>query len=790
MFCPVYLFFIVLAVGLWPGSSNGGLFGPSNRGERTFRIRADLLTYDDVTKTYRGRGNTSIVSENEALYADAVDFNQETKDAKAWGHVRYYSGKDRLTATRVEMNLRKRTGVVYNGTLFIEKNHFYVKGDEIRKTGRASYYVKGSGSFTSCDGDSPAWQVTGRDLKVTLEGYGTVKHAALRAKSIPVLYVPYLVFPAKTKRQTGFLVPLVLFSNTNGTEFIQPFFWAINQSSDATFSEHYMAHRGWKHGIEYRYALSEWTKGAVLYDFLYDAQIDDGSADTGGGGYHYEGFRGDGANRVNRKRWWFRMKADWDLASAFKAKLDLDVVSDQDYLREFNTTYSGYEYTEAYFAREFGRELDDETDTVRLNQFNVNKTWDQFSLNMGLKWYDDIIARKDDQDDTTQQSLPAVTFSGAKQKIGETPWYFDLDSSFHHYWRDMGTRGYTADVSPRLYYPMTLWGCLDFEPSVGVRETLWQVEAYGPSAQGKEDRLESRELFDFKADLSTEIARVFDVGAQTVDKIRHAIRPQVVYSYVPDVEQTNLPDYVATVSETNLVSYALTSTLTARRVSGADPEEASQLEVDAWEAWASDTPGDLGAAARDDTPYVPQYAYHEFCRMTLSQSYDILAARRAPPPGEKRKPFSDVSARLELIPFYNHDAKLVANATWSPYDGETSYDAIADLALKDRRGDWVSATYRYVKDDSSDLLAKVFVNVMPAFSVYWEQEHNFKDSKALRSILGVKYAPQCWSFYVQYTHDRAVNEREYMFVISLHGLGKYDLGRYRPGYNEKWYSRG
>ncbi len=786
----VVFFGILVAAVLLSSPARAGMDTISKESDLPYHIKADSLDYDEITMTYRARGFVTIARGDQFLHADAADFNEQTGDAKAWGDVRFFSGKDWLTGSRMEINLDDGTGTVYDGTIFIEESHFYVRGNEIQKTGKNSYYIKDHASLTTCDGDSPDWQITGRDFKVTIEGYGTVKHAALWAKSVPVLYAPFILFPAKIKRQTGLLVPLVLYSNTNGFEYIQPFFWAISESSDATFYEHYMAHRGFKHGVEYRYVLSPGAKGTAMYDFLYDEQIDDGTTPVDPQGYYYEGFKGDSEDRLNRKRWWFRTKSDWELPAQFKAKLDVDVVSDQDYLREFDTGYSGYEFSNKYFEKEFGRGLDDETDTVRLNQLNLNRTWDQFSLNTDLLWYDDVLARIHHRDDTTLQSLPSVSFSGSKQKILDSPFYFDLSSSLNHYWRETGTRGYTVDLSPKVYYPISVFKYFDFEPSVGLRETLWQAEEYDPPSAKKEDQLRSREICDLKADLSTEISRVFHIRGSTIDKIRHAIRPQVVYTYVPDVEQGDLPDFVSSISETNSLSYSVTNTFTSRRIQKADSEREAELEAKAWGAWAADTQEETSEADDEQESLPPKYSYHDFCRISLSQTYDILTARRPPPADGERRPLSDISGRLELNLFQSVDLDFVGNITWSPYDGEyKSYDAA--VVFSNSRGDEASLDYRYTQDSSKSILTKVFVNLFDPLSVYWEHERDLHNSKEIESVLGFRYEPQCWSLYVKYTHDCTMNTREYSFEISLYGLGKYGLGSYRPGKGkDTWMKKG
>jgi LPS-assembly protein len=767
-----------------------------------YHIKADALTYDKVTQIYRARGNAFVSKGDQSLRADAVDFDDRTKDAKAWGDVRFFSGMDWLTGSQIEMNLEEGTGSVQNGTLFIEESHFYLRGDRIERTGKDSYFIKGAGRLTSCDDDWPAWEITGSDLRVTMEGYGTVKHAALRAKSIPVLYAPFVIFPAKIKRQTGLLIPLVSFSNTNGFEYYQPFFWAIDESSDATFYEHYMAHRGVKHGVEYRYVRSPGTKGTMMYDYLWDEQIDDGSDPAETSGYHYAGFRGDSENRINRKRWWFRTKADWELPADCAAMLDVDFVSDQDYLREFTSGYAGYSFSDHYFQKEFGRGLDEEEETVRLNQFNVNKSWDQYSLNATVQWYDNVIVRKNNLDDTTLQNLPAVSFYGSHQPNGDTSFYFDLSSSLNHFWREEGTRGYTMDASPRAYYPITVLKYFDFEPSVGVQETLWQAEEYDPPSSKKEDQLRSREIPDFEGDLSTEISRVFEVGGPGIDKIRHGIRPEVVYTYVPDVEQEDLPDFVESVEEESLVSYSVTNNFTSRRIEKgkrdkkAKPdkkvERDKKARLDAKGRRPPPAPVDRESdeSGEIDENAPSRFVYHDFCRFSLSQDYDLLTARRPSESGAERQPFSDVEGRLELTPFYDVALDFLGNAAWSPYSGDyESYDAA--MAFEDVRGDQVSAEYRYSRADSESVMGRLLVHLFYSLSAFWEHEYNLAEKEHVNSVFGFTYEPQCWAFSLTYTHDRSIGKREYFFEVSLYGLGKYELGQYRPDRGtDTWLKKG
>jgi LPS-assembly protein len=699
------------------------------------------------------RGHVTIARGNQSLRADAVDLNEETMDAQAWGNVHFTSGEDWLTGTRLELDLDKGTGTLYDGTLFIKQGNFHITGGKIEKTGEDSYYID-DGRFTTCDGDSPAWKIAGKDLKVTIDGYGTVKHASFWAKKIPVLYFPYFVFPAKTTRQTGLLIPQFFLSDRDGFTYNQPFFWAINESSDATLYGSYMDRRGFKPGIEYRYVLEHRSKGTAMFDYLYDRQVDDGTTPQDTSGYSYQGFTGDDENRLNRDRWWFRAKGDQELPANFKVKLDMDLVSDQDYLREFQRGYSNYDSSNAYFYEEFGRDLADYTDTVRPNQLSLNRNWNQYSFTTDFRWNEDVIARKNGDPNPRLQQLPHVQFDGSKQQLLSSSLYSDLESSYDYFWQEEGTRGHRADLHPRVYYPIKLLRHLDFEPSVGLRGTLWEIDEYEDNGPEEEDRFSSRGAFDFRADLSTEFWRTFDLEGHRPEKIRHSVLPKVTYDYVTTSQQEDLPSFddIDRLVEKNVVTYEITNYLISR----------------------SKKQGTMDAKTDSTSPEarrISPYAYRDFCRLKFWQSYDIEEARRDDDEGEKR-PFSDIKAELEFSPY--DCLSLKGDTGWSPYDGDfTSYNAL--LVLCDRRGDHALVDYRYTQDNTNSIRAKALVKLFNPVSVYGEHEYNIRDDQDVRTIFGLRYEPQCWSLDVSYTDDRTADTREFFVALSLYGLGKFGL---------------
>ncbi len=733
-----------------------------------WQISADAVNYDAESTTYHARGNVIIEKQATRLVADVVSFNQKAMTASAAGHVVMTVGDDILTGERVELNLDLETGVVHGGTVFLKENHFYIRGDHIEKTGRVTYLAK-KGSFTSCDGNQPDWIITGRSLKVTIEGYGSATHAVLKVRDVPVLYAPYLLFPAKTKRQTGLLMPEVGYSDRKGFSWDQPLFWAIGESTDATLYTHYMQERGTKIGLEYRYALTTESYGATMADGMQDRKVDDGTAEA----TQKWGYDDDDYDRPNTDRYWLRAKLDQELPWGANAKLDLDIVSDQDYLIEFKEGRSGFIETRDYFLEAYGRDLDTYDETTRTNRLNINRTWSRFSLNGDLEWNDNVNNRRWEDTDDTLQQLPVIEFDGTRQQVLDSNFYWDLDSEYAYLFELDGERGHRADVYPRAYLPLKWNNYLSVEPSVGWRQTAWEMDR-------REDETVSRssyrQIYDAKLDLSTEFSKVMDSPVTTVDRIRHSLKPRVVYEYIPNQDQSDLPDFdteIDRIDEANEVTYSVTSTLTARR--GKKTGTAAPADTDAVPAEDNSQPfrnkDDRVTAERSgrsvgiqEEQAMPEtFDYYRFCRFYVEQTYDIAAAR-----DNESEPFSDIYGELDIN--FGRYFGIDSDASFDTYEGHFSSHNVA-AAMADHRGDRLRVEHYYEKDDNESIRATLSVRLADRLTIRGEYERNLLDDENIIKGGGFLYAAQCWS--VDFFYAVEGDDNKVSFSINLMGIGGF-----------------
>ncbi|MBU8848997.1 MAG: LPS assembly protein LptD [Desulfobacterales bacterium] len=705
---------------------------PQNPKEIPWHISARAVTFDNKKNLYIAENDVVITGGKTRLEADYVEFSNKTKDAFAQGNVLLISGEDSISCDSMNINLTTEIGTINKGTIFIQKNNFYINGENIRKTGKFSYSAD-KGSITSCEGDSPDWKISGKNIKVTIEGYGLASHAVLWAKKVPAAYSPFLVFPVKTKRQTGLLFPRFTSSDRKGFEYEQPLFIAISRNTDATIYTDYMSDRGIKSGTQFRYVMDNKTKGSIFLDFLEDDKIGDETINTEN--YSFSAT----PPRTNTDRFWFRMKHNQDLPNGFTAKLDIDIASDEDYLHEFKDGFTGYTATKEYFEEEFGRGLDEYNDYTRKNWLNISKSWSTYSFNVDALWYDNIRARRQDTDDTTLQTLPSIQFDAFKQQIGPSKFFYSLDTEYRSFYRKDTTttlvKGQRADIYPKVYLPLKLGRFFNFEPSVGVRQTIWHTNDF-TDVNGNSDNLRTRQMYDIGAGLSTKLIKIFNPNNEFADKIKHEIIPELEYAFIPNVIQNDLPyfDSLDRIAEQNLLTWSLTNNFTSRK-------------------------SNITPKGKKIT------TYRDFAYIKLYQSYDIKKER-----DDETRPFSDITLEMELNP--NDFISLDMDLGWSPYDNHFKTLNIGST-LKDKRGDALRTEYRYTTNipESESLYSKIDINFTDELTAYYSIEKNLKEKKTVETQAGLTLKKSCWTFNLYFAESSG--EQSITFLINLHGIGEF-----------------
>ncbi|MDI9571269.1 MAG: LPS assembly protein LptD [Pseudomonadota bacterium] len=680
-------------------------------------IEADAMSYFQNSDSYQAVGDVIVRYEEKTLSAAVVTLDRRTEEAFAEGAVVLRSRDDVLAGERVKIHFPSQTGEAREGRMFIAQTHLYIRGDRIEKKGEATYAVENA-QATTCDGENPDWRLAGKTLDVTIDGYGTLTHGKLYAGKLPVIYAPYLLFPAKTTRQSGFLFPhrLSYSQDKLGWDIGVPFYWAISKDADATFYQRYMSQRGFQEGMELRYAFGDATTGTIYGDFL-----NDGKEVTETSGNISRNWQS------NQKRWAFYWNQETRFDPSFYLRADVAKVSDSWYFKDFSSQNYFLDNYASDRAQPFKRVafVGNEALTALDSTVRLVKNWKLFNLTALAKNTDDYAVATNDG---TLQKYPEVTLTGAKAPLFGSPVNYEFTSNYDYFYRDAGQRGHYLDFNPTLSLPWNGGDYFQLTPFAGVQGTFWwrdDKEEDGLAKRG------DREVYKVGASLASELQRIFPVGGPRVDKIRHALRPEVTYTYIPNPNQDGLPNYGAKVSEQHTVAYSLTNTLISRIL-------------------------EKGGKAR----------YLELLRFKLAQTYDLKAAAAdGVPPGASRRPFSDVEMEIDFKPFSY--LNLMARNKYNVYDTNWT-QANYDLGLNDKRGDTATVTYRYTRDSLEEINLLLKAVITKELNLNFTFKRDLLTEKNIEQTYGFDFRRQCW--HIGFSYGDRDNDKIYEFRFGIYGM--------------------
>jgi len=683
-------------------------------------IEADTLDYVKDTDTYHALGNVIISFSEGVLKADSVMLNKSTNVALAEGKVSLKSGGDVLEGDTLTFNIETKSGSAQNGRIFLVRNHVYLKGSLIEKEGEAHYRIFDA-TATTCDGATPDWSISGKELDVTVDGYGTVKHGKFNVRNWPIFYTPYLIFPAKTTRQSGFLLPTLAYSrDKHGMDIEIPFFWAISKNLDATFYQRYMEKRGLKEGVEFRYFISPDNYGTFYADYL-----NDNKHVTETSGAISRDWQSD------QQRGSFYLNHETTFSPGFYLRSDLYKVSDNWYFKDFSSQNYYRDNYSTDSTQRFKRIsfLADESLTSLDSTVRLVKDAELYNVTALARYTDDFTSPSNDQ---TLQKYPEITLSTVKIPLLGTPLYGMVNSTYDYFYRTEGQKGHLYDIQPIVSLPVHLGRYARFTPELSMRETIWDRNDHETSASAPESRHGDRQVYTAGAVLNTEFDRIYTIGGKSFDKLRHVIKPELTYNYIPDPDQNDIPDYVPVISETNNLTYALTNTLTAKM------------------------------REKDGTS-----SYREIVRFKLFQTYDIHEARRSEQAGEAdRRPFQDLNIELNVDPCSY--LSLAARNKLDVNSGDwlqTNYD----LTLRDWRGDSAALQYRYTRDSIEEINLNLLAKLTREMDALFVLRRNQLAENTLERTYVLKYRRQCWSVDLGYSDGD--NDRRFVLSFALYGLG-------------------
>jgi LPS-assembly protein len=206
-------------------------------------LSADSMTYDRELGLITASGNVQITYDGRLLIADKITYNQKTGIVRAIGNASLTeTNGEVLLGDRFEITGDLKDGVIYNiGLVLADRSR--VAGSGARRSNGIKTEVSNAvySPCNLCEEDpeaAPLWQLKAvRVIHNTEEKRIEYRDAWLEVFGVPVVYTPYLSHPDPTvKRRSGLLAPTFSSSSELGFRIQTPYFWAIDEFQDATFT--------------------------------------------------------------------------------------------------------------------------------------------------------------------------------------------------------------------------------------------------------------------------------------------------------------------------------------------------------------------------------------------------------------------------------------------------------------------------------------------------------------------------------------------------------------------------
>lgn len=452
--------------------------------QQTVLGRDSVILEGDVTLRYQ----------DITLKADLITYNHLTRDATAEGNVILDQGTRRMSATRAFFNFDSSSGTLFEATASLDPS-VYITGEKIEKIDEITYRIT-DGVFTSCELGDPSWAFHLSEGIVRVEDYARLKNLSFRANGVPVIYLPYLVWPTKTDRARGFLIPKPGFSNRFGSFLKTAYFIPYEEWADATIRADVFSKGFVGLGVDARYVPSPSIDGELDLYSVYD-------------------------NDTEELEWKYSYQHTHEgLPGGFRGVIDM---------RDFS---------DLPFFQRFERDFDLNTISNVYSSAYLTKNTSSYSLNLRTDRREHFLGVDDAQ---VFEQLPAVQFNLYPRRMAASPFYFSLESSASRLRttssREPDVEYFRTDLFPTVSMRLDTPAWFSVKPEISLRQTN-----YSKSRDPQTFQISDEELSRFYGQAQVELvgpsfSRIFQREVGEFTRFKHVIEPRVRYLYTTDVEE-------------------------------------------------------------------------------------------------------------------------------------------------------------------------------------------------------------------------------------------------------------
>ena len=669
----------------------------------------------------KAKGYVNIQVGDILLQADQVELWQHSLQLVANGNVVFQKGDQKIVCKRAEVNLNDGTGTFHDASGVIGRDLYFHADIAVRESD--DVYIIERGAFTSCSQPAPRWEFTGGKARIQRDRHVRLHNAFFKLKTVPVLYAPFLIYPIDERnRSTGFLLPRVGTSSTKGFQVSESFFWAINRSMDATFTLDAYSESGLGGGGEYRYVLSD-------------------------------------ASRGNFRTYLFRDKdseqREYTLAYSLNQEIPagLQAIGRVDYFSSFD------------FQQQYQESLNEASRRSKKASGSLFRSWSNYSLRVSFDRNETAFG----DEVALRQTLPQLSLQSRSQRLGDSPFLFSFEtesSRFSRAFNEEPVDYQRFDLGTTIAYPFTELSFLTFKTSLTGRYTYYsgQVTDGGDFVNDGMDR----RFYEIRLDArGPALARIFNTpGNFYADRYKHVIEPQLTWSYRSEIGAfDNIPrfdsqDYLP---GTNQLAFSLVNRFFAKRDVEGGRQSKAPLEFMTW------TLSQRYFFDIDASLYDPQFSTPYYSENGTPSHYSPITSK------VRFQPLPNISATWNL----DYDVNY-AELRSTSLAGTFSESGLGTASVS-----WSRSASLNSDVVRSFLRASGMVTLSGSIRSGVELNYDVAEGNLHQMELGLTYEVQCCGFhieYARYNYENLRTESALRFEISLANLASF--GGFLMGKND------
>lgn len=284
-------------------------------------IEARARSSEIEGNTVRLSGGVEVVQGNREFSSDAASIDRNSRAGTLEGNIELREPGILMRGDRGEFYSRSGEAQMVDSRFVLHKQN--LRGEAALLSRDADEIVRiQDGAMTFCAPGDNDWILETQQLELnTAEGVGVARGAILRAKGVPILYLPWMSFPLDDRRRSGLLFPTFGTDSRGGLDLGAPVYLNLAPNYDAVYTPRYIAQRGLNHEVLGRYLDSA-----------------DGNWEFGGS---YIGddkqYADDFPDENDSKRWLANVRQNGLYANRWRSQINYTRVSDVDLIRDLET---------------------------------------------------------------------------------------------------------------------------------------------------------------------------------------------------------------------------------------------------------------------------------------------------------------------------------------------------------------------------------------------------------------------------------------------------------------------